>query len=113
LTARDDVTPIGPVGQVGILVADIVTASDQYQRSFGVTEWRRYTYGPGLVPDLWYRGRPAGFSMHIALGGTAPQLELIEPLATPSIYHDHIRAHGYGVHHLGVFVASLDEAITS
>lgn len=47
------------MGQVGILVADIVTASDQYQRIFGVTEWRRYTYGPGLVPDLWYRGRAA------------------------------------------------------
>lgn len=113
LSAPDHMTPIGPVGQIGILVADIVAASDHYQRIFGVTEWRRYTYGPGFVPDLWYRGRPTGFSMHIALGGTGPQLELIEPLAAPSIYHEHIRAHGYGIHHLGVFVASLDEAITT
>lgn len=113
MSAREVVTPIGPVGQIGILVADIATALDQYQRTFGVTEWRRYTYGPRLVPDLWYRGRPARFSMHIALGGTGPQLELIEPLAAPSIYHEHIRTYGYGVHHLGVFVASLDQAITA
>lgn len=113
MPAPPEATPIGPVGQIGILVADIATAASHYQRILGVPEWRRYTYGPGFVPDLWYRGQPATFSMHIALGGTSPQVELIQPLAAPSIYHEHIGAHGYGAHHLGVFVPSLDHAITT
>lgn len=104
-------TPLGKVGQVGIVVNDIVASADRYAELFGVDEWLRYTYGPALVPDLGYRGEPAAFSMHIALGGTDPQIELIEPVTGPSVYHEHLRDHGPGIHHLGVHVASFDAAV--
>jgi hypothetical protein len=73
------------VGQIGILVADIVTASDQYQRIFGVTEWRRYTYGPGFVPDLWYRGQPG----HTIIGAIEVPRRRLAPLVSWAQPHSH------------------------
>ena len=48
-----------------------------------------------------YRGDLGSFSMRIAhefAGET--NLELIEPLDVPNVYHDHLEAHGEGIHHL-------------
>jgi hypothetical protein len=50
--------------------------------------------------------------MHIAMGGSNPQIELIQPLAGPSIYHEFTEQGRTGLHHLGVFVDNLDAAIT-
>lgn len=106
-------TVLGPVGQVGIVVPDIRAAVDAYGRLFGVEDWLRYTYGPPFVPELRYRGECAAFTMHVALGGDDPQIELIQPLTGPSIYDEFLERHPPGIHHLGVFVESLDDAITT
>ncbi|MGW6461491.1 VOC family protein [Streptomyces sp. NPDC055078] len=110
---QDGGTPIGPVGQIGLVVQDIARAADHYGGLFGIGAWDRYTYGPGFVPELEYRGRPSAYSMHIALAGSGPQIELIEPVAGPSLYTAHLDTHGPGLHHLGVFVDCLDEAIAT
>lgn len=104
-------TPIGRVSQIGIIVDDIVEAVDRYGALFGVTDWLRYTYDPSNMPRLWYRGAQGTFGMHIALGDANPQVELIEPVSGPSVYHEHLAQHGPGVHHLAAFVDSLDHAI--
>ena len=108
---RVSTTPLGHVGQVGILVPEIATAVDTYSALFGIASWWRSTYGPGRVPTLMYRGQEGTFSMHIALGGERPQIELVQSRSGPSIYEEHLRLRGSGLHHLGVFVASLDDAI--
>lgn len=110
-TGETRATPLGPVAQVGIVVDDIVTATERYGRVLGVTDWMRYTYGPAVLTDQQYRGEPAAFSMHIALGGQQPQIELIEPAEGPSIYDEHLERFGPSMHHLGVYVDSLDDAI--
>lgn len=99
------------VGQVGILVPDLDEALRAYGAVRAVESWSLYTYGPEFVPRLEYRGDPGEFSMRIALGGSSPQIELIEPLEGPSIYHEWIDQHGYGLHHLGFFVESLEVAV--
>ena len=38
--------------------------------------------------------------MLIALGGSDPQLELIQPLEGPSIYHEFLERSGSGLHHM-------------
>ena len=45
--------------------------------------------------------------MRLALGGSDPQVELIEPLEGPSAYHEWIDEHGYGFHHVGYYVADV------
>jgi Glyoxalase/Bleomycin resistance protein/Dioxygenase superfamily len=106
-------TPLGPVGQIGIVVPDIRAMEARYERTFGIDSWLRYTYTPSVVPHLEFRGAPGVFSVHLALGGTDPQIELLEPVAGPSVYHEHLDTVGAGLHHLGVFVDSLDQAIAT
>lgn len=99
------------VGQVGILVPDLDAALRTYGVISTVETWSVWTYGPETVPILRLHGRPAAFSMRIALGGTGPQVELIEPLHGPSIYDDWLGRHGYGLHHLGFYVDSIGDAM--
>jgi methylmalonyl-CoA/ethylmalonyl-CoA epimerase len=100
-----------PVGQVGIVVRDLDEALERYTGEWGVGPWRCWTYGPATVPDLGYRGERGEYEMRIALWGESPQVELIEPVRGPSIYHEWLDEHGEGLHHLAVHVESLDEAL--
>uniref|UniRef100_UPI000CE5586C VOC family protein n=1 Tax=Arthrobacter sp. B0490 TaxID=2058891 RepID=UPI000CE5586C len=56
-------------------------------------------------------GEPGRFAMDLAMSGSGPQIELIQPLAGPSIYHEFLDSGRVGLHHLGVFVDDLDQAI--
>jgi len=39
------------------------------------------------------------------------RIELIQPLEGESIYADFIKKHGYGVHHFGIVVEDMSEAL--
>lgn len=100
------------VDQLGILVSDLDAAIAAYGQFFS-GPWSVYTYGPDTVPVLTYRGHPGSFAMRLALSASTPQIELIEPLAGPSIYEESIAAHGHGLHHVGVMVPSIEVATRS
>jgi catechol 2,3-dioxygenase-like lactoylglutathione lyase family enzyme len=97
--------------QVGIVVRDLVAALARYESACGGGPWHSWTYGPDTVGRVTYRGEPGRFVARIAIGSAVPQLELIESLAGPSLYDEHLEAHGEGLHHLGFWVPSVDEAI--
>jgi methylmalonyl-CoA/ethylmalonyl-CoA epimerase len=98
------------IAQIGIVVRDLERGMREYTDLIGVAPWAIYTYGPGFVRDLTYRGEPATYAMRIALSGASPMVELVEPLVGPSIYHDWLEEHGEGLHHVGVEVPSLERA---
>jgi methylmalonyl-CoA/ethylmalonyl-CoA epimerase len=103
---------IGPLAgrqcfQVGILVENLETALRSYTSLWGIAPWRLWTSNRRVVPSLEYRGRAGTFSMRIALSATEPQLELIEPLEGPSLYHEWTDHGRYGLHHLAVRVPAL------
>lgn len=98
------------IDQVGIVVHDLDRALDRYERVFGGGPWRTWTYGPDVVPRLSVHGADAQFTMRIALSSGQPQIELIEPVEGPSIYHEWLERHGEGLHHLGTFASDLDAA---
>lgn len=95
--------------QIGILVPDLADGIRKWSSILGRADWLVYTYGPDWVPELTYRGQPGEFSMRLGLIGSSPQIELIEPLTGPSIYHEWIDEHGYGQHHIGFWVDSIDD----
>jgi hypothetical protein len=103
----------GEVHQVGIVVAelDAAVAAHSCLHGCGPGDWRLDAFDSGSVDELSVRGEPADFSMRLAFHGSAPELELIQPLAGPSIYAEWLAEHGPGLHHLAVAVTSLDEAI--
>jgi methylmalonyl-CoA/ethylmalonyl-CoA epimerase len=102
-----------PVGQVGIIVRDLDHALDDYSARWGLGPWAGYVYGPESVPRLTYRGGSGSYSVRAALAGRSPQVELLQPLEGPSIYHEWLESGRTGLHHVAVHVDSLDNAIES
>ena len=100
------------VAQVAIVVQNLEEAVENYWRLFGIGPWHFYTYGKPLVQHMTYRGEPAEYRMRIALSYLGPlRIELIEPLEGDTVYADHVREHGYGVHHFGLLVEDMGQAL--
>jgi methylmalonyl-CoA/ethylmalonyl-CoA epimerase len=93
--------------QIGILVEDLERGMERFGRLFACGEWHVYTYGPGVLRDASFRGGPGHFAMRLALAGSGPQIELIQPLRGPSLYHEWMDEHGEGLHHVGTRVPDL------
>jgi Glyoxalase/Bleomycin resistance protein/Dioxygenase superfamily len=71
--------------QIGIVVPDLEQALSRYESVFGPAEWLIVENGPHNLHGLHLRGLPAEFSMRLALRGSDPQLELLQPLDGPDI----------------------------
>lgn len=97
--------------QVAYLVPDIDAAIEDWNSILGEQEWSVYVYSPETLPQSGFRGETARFAMRLALTSAKPQFELIQPLDGPSIYHEWIERRGYGPHHVGRFVADIDESM--
>jgi methylmalonyl-CoA/ethylmalonyl-CoA epimerase len=97
--------------QIGILVRDIEAAVAKHEALLGPQEWIRVENGPHNLHGLHYKGEPADYSMLLALSGSDPQLELLQPLEGPSILQEWLDRRGEGLHHLGIEVASVDQTI--
>jgi methylmalonyl-CoA/ethylmalonyl-CoA epimerase len=100
-----------PVGQIGIVVEDLDEAIARASKTFGAGPWRVFTYGPETLTERIFRGAPGTFSVRIALNPQNPMIEYLQPLEGPSVYHEWLEAHGPGLHHLALWVDSLDAAI--
>jgi hypothetical protein len=96
----------GVPGQVAIVVTDIEEAMRLWGADRG--PWRVWTYGPAMLPEQTYLGAPSRHSMLLAMNGSDPMLELVQPLDGPSIYHTWLEQGRSGVHHLGYYVDDLD-----
>jgi methylmalonyl-CoA/ethylmalonyl-CoA epimerase len=100
------------IAQVAILVKDLDITVENYWTMFGIGPWHFYTYSRPLVRQMSYRGHPAEYKMRIALSQIGPlRIELIEAKEGDSIYADFIKEHGYGVHHLGILVDDMKDAL--
>jgi methylmalonyl-CoA/ethylmalonyl-CoA epimerase len=61
------------------------------------------------LTDARLRGTPAATSARYGFISTgASQIELIQPLATPSPYTEFLEANGDGVHHIAYVVDDID-----
>jgi catechol 2,3-dioxygenase-like lactoylglutathione lyase family enzyme len=99
--------------QIGILVRDVEEAVRRHEALVGPQEWIRVENGPHNLHGLHYYGEPAAYSMRLALTGSDPQLELLQPLEGPSILSDWLERRGEGLHHIGVLVESVDTTIAA
>lgn len=100
------------IGQLGFVVKNIEEKIQDYYSNFGIGNWSIYVYEAPLLSFMHYYGRPVDYSFKIALsyfGNT--RIELIEPLRGETIYADFIAEHGYGLHHLGIYVSDIKESI--
>jgi len=98
--------------QVGFLVRDLETSIRGYIERFGVGGWQIYTYGPEILNRMIYRGKNVVYSSRIGLNYiSGTRIELIQPLEGQTIFTEFIEKHGYGQHHLGIYVDDIRKAI--
>jgi hypothetical protein len=98
--------------QIALVVRDIEATMRTYVEEYGIGPWDVYEFNPETVRDMHEDGEPVERSWRLALAQVGHvQWELIQPLDKESIYARYLAAHGEGVHHVGVAVASFDATI--
>ncbi len=98
--------------QVGFVVKDLEASVEAWHRLFDIGPWHFYTYGKPLVKRMSYHGEPSEYKMRVALSQLGPmRIELIEMQEGDTVYADFVKEHGYGVHHFGVLVDNMEEAL--
>ena len=98
--------------QVSLIVPNLAEAVQKWSAILE-GDWLIYTYGPDTLPVSTYRGEPGRFRIRLALQGREPQVELIELLEGPSLYHEWLGSHGWGMHHVGYWVPSIDAVVAA
>jgi catechol 2,3-dioxygenase-like lactoylglutathione lyase family enzyme len=98
----------GVLDHIGIVVEDLDVALAHYADLGPRSEWLvlppRTEDSPGRSR---YRGGPGQYSSRIAFGPGHPKVELIEPVAGPSLYFEHLDRFGHGLHHVAYLVPNL------
>jgi methylmalonyl-CoA/ethylmalonyl-CoA epimerase len=93
--------------QIAFVVHDLERAAREFNETLAAGPWRCWLFGPG-AEGREYHGRPAEWTLRLALNSSSPQYELIEPVDGPSIHADWLRERGEGFHHVGYVVSSLE-----
>ena len=100
------------IAHICIIVPDLERAVKNYWERFGVGPWHFYTYGKPLVRRMTRHGKPAEYTMKVALSYIGKmRIELIEPLEGDTVYAEFVEKHGYGVHHLGVLTGNMEASL--
>lgn len=99
-----------PMSQIGIVVKDMDKTIEYYEKVLGL--------GPFVRPDITYKekryyGKPVNSEWVMgfcSLGSV--ELEIIQPITGPTIYHDFLQEKGEGIHHLGFDVQDIEKKLT-
>lgn len=97
------------MSQIGVVVKDLNRTIEYYEKVLGL--------GPFVEPEItysdrFYRGKPANFFFRMGFCSLGPvELEIIEPVKAPTIYHDFLKEKGEGIHHIGFDVQDMDDKI--
>jgi methylmalonyl-CoA/ethylmalonyl-CoA epimerase len=100
--------PGGRVDQIALITPDLQPAMDAYVATVGV----RFHVFEVDERNSSFSGSSARFRTRIAVapaGLTA--IELIQPISGKTIHSEHLRTRGPGLHHIGIYVDSLADAI--
>jgi len=105
---------INQVLQISVVVNDLQKAMERYWNIFGIGPWHIYTLQPPAMTNTTLRGKPAPYTMKLALTQIGNiQWELIQPLTGPSVYKEFLDKHGEGLHHVACDVGDYDQAVAT
>jgi hypothetical protein len=95
------------VSQICMVVPDVDAAVAAHLEVSEAGPFSVWEYPEGFFKRLLYHGEPSPFTLRVALNAQQPQIEYVQPLQGPSIFHDHIEEIGYGLHHVAYRVADI------
>ncbi len=101
-----------PFKQVALVVEDLDRSVRAWHDRLGIGPWTAWRLGPQVLQDMTYHGTATAFEFRHALAWQGDvQFELVQPLSGPSIFADHLREHGPGLHHVGKYVEDHPAAV--
>ena len=101
-----------PIFQSAWVVDDIETACLEWSKKLGIGPFFVNQYGPNEITNTTYRGEPGRFEIIVALAQAGQtQIELIQPLISPSIYRDAVKSGQPGFHHVGAWSYDIESDI--
>src|SRR6202142_2442237 len=101
-----------PIKQCAIVVHDLDEAVRRFAAELDIGPWTAYRLAPPLLKQMRHHGDEVEFSLRHALAWQGElQFELVQPLEGPSIFAEHLQAHGEGLHHVGRYVADRPAAV--
>ena len=96
--------------QVAMVVKDVEETARRYWQDVGVGPWSFYTIDPSNAKQMKIRGKPVEHAFRAALATIGDiSWELIQPLDEKSIYAEHLKEHGEGLHHVAFAVNDLED----
>ena len=103
-----------PFKQCAVVVADLDEAVRRWSECLGIGPWTGYRLEPPRLKEMRYHGREVEFSLRHALAWQGDlQFELVQPISGPSIFADHLEAHGEGLQHVGKYVEDHAGAVAA
>jgi catechol 2,3-dioxygenase-like lactoylglutathione lyase family enzyme len=103
-----------PFKQVALVVEDLDSSVRSWHERLGIGPWTAWRLGPHVLQDMTYHGQAVEFEFRHALAWQGEmQFELVQPLSGPSIFADHLREHGPGLHHVGKYVNDHPAAVAA
>ena len=93
------------ITQIGLVVKSVEATAQRCWEELGIGPWTFYTFDPAKqdskVEDMIIRGKRVDHAMrmgHALIGDI--DWEIIEPLDDRSVYAEHLRLRGEGIHHV-------------
>jgi methylmalonyl-CoA/ethylmalonyl-CoA epimerase len=100
---------LGPIDQVGYVVEDLDRALPHYAALFGPFDVNEYAL-QGLVSH----GTSIDCRLKIATNQSGPiEIELIQVVEGETLYSEHLRRHGEGLHHIRFRVDDVDATLAA
>ena len=99
------------ISQVAMVVRDLEASMRDYNRRHGWGPWSIYEYEPPRLRNVLVRGQAAELTWigaETEVG--AVWVELLQPVSGNAVFADWLDRHGEGVHHVGYWAKSGDEA---
>lgn len=91
---------LGEVEEICIVTPDVERTATGLLRT-GIGPWRILELNPQNCVEQTYRGKPVPFSIRIAFAQSGRVIfELMQPLDNHSIFAEHLKTKGEGLHHV-------------
>ena len=99
------------VVQIGIIVKDVEKTAIAYAQVFGIPKPEVVPIADDSFANTNYQGHSSPAKGKAAFFDLGPvQMELIEPVGTPSTWEAFLRTHGEGIHHIAFKTMEMDSA---
>lgn len=99
------------VVQIGIIVKNAEKTASAYAEVFGIPKPEIVSIADDAFARTSYHGQPSTAKGKAAFFDLGPvQMELIEPVGSPSTWEEFLRTHGEGIHHIALKTVDLGAA---